>query len=690
VLPVRHAALPFSCCGQIDDIQPIPKGVGVTCDVFVGYWRVGQKQVAIKKLRVFLSKKEDTAKTLAKEMKIWSALQHRNVLPLLGFFIQGGEFPNFISEWMVNGSLFDYLKIFSGGIESFSMISGIASGLTYLHKHGVIHADLKSPNVLISAAKEPLLADFGISQVLYPLFSTVGQSNNSDSLKGTVRWMARELLAESDHDELLSATTSTPIIPNEKSDVWAFGMVFYEILSRKVPFSELTSVPRVLLAISKGKLPSRVDLSKDPVLALYEDDLWKLCNRCWDLASNRPGIGDVEASIATLAKEAEEQFAPSCDNSFMVKSVTEIPQTLKRGGEDWSAVFNPTAENITDVCDIGKLQCQSQVCCVRFSPTGKIVAIACVASTQVVDIIENKLICTFTQSQLRYVSDMCFSPDGKYLAAAVEYLQMRKTISAPPPRKGICFVWSMETEQVVQVFEGHQREINALAFFKDSRNIATGSSDCTARLWDIGDGQVSLFRVTDAVGEDVDAGISSIALSPEDDLLAAGCFDNVIRLWNTNTGDLVGRLCGHTDAVYSVTFSIDGRRLFSGGLDNSLKCWNIVSLMKSPSERFRAARGKTDAPSLPRDEREPFCRFTRSGHEGDVLGLAQSVCGRWIASCSLDKSIIFWDSRDGHAQFVINIGYPVKSFALTNGTHGGLLVAISGENQARLWTFSFK
>ncbi len=52
----------FDLSGQIDDIQPIPKGVGVTCDVFVGYWRVGQKQVAIKKLRVFLSKKEDTAK----------------------------------------------------------------------------------------------------------------------------------------------------------------------------------------------------------------------------------------------------------------------------------------------------------------------------------------------------------------------------------------------------------------------------------------------------------------------------------------------------------------------------------------------------------------------------------------------------------------------------------------------------
>lgn len=191
---------------------------------------------------------------LAKEMKIWSTLQHKNVLPLLGYVIEDGKLPNLISEWMVDGSLFEYLKFISSGTESLFMaglqsmklllrcaeaiaqISGIASGLRYLHENGVIHADLKSvnfiissfhilpltmfkPNVLISATKDPLLADFGLSQVLYPLFSTVGQSNSSGSPKGTVRWMAPELLGDSDGSLSLNS--------NEKSDVWAFGMVVY-------------------------------------------------------------------------------------------------------------------------------------------------------------------------------------------------------------------------------------------------------------------------------------------------------------------------------------------------------------------------------------------------------------------------------------------------------------------------------
>ncbi len=60
---------------------------------------------------------------LAKEMKIWSKLKHRNVLPLLGYFIERGELPTFISEWMVNDSLFDYMKDdISGGIESLSIV----------------------------------------------------------------------------------------------------------------------------------------------------------------------------------------------------------------------------------------------------------------------------------------------------------------------------------------------------------------------------------------------------------------------------------------------------------------------------------------------------------------------------------------------------------------------------------------
>ncbi len=124
------------------------------------------------------------------------------------------------------------------------------------------------------------------------------------------------------------------------------------------------------------------------------------------------------------------------------------------------------------------------------------------------------------------------------------------------------------------------------------------------------------------------------------------------------------------------------------------------------SDRSKGARGKRNAHLPKTDEWTAFCKFSRTGHKEDLLALALSTCGSWIVSCSLDKSIIFWDSRTGHAQFVINTGssgacqvsyfyrksqdmismcvLTVESIAMTNGTQGGVLAAVGADNQPRL------
>ncbi len=99
---------------------------------------------------------------------------------------------------------------YTDNTDNASQLFGIASGLTYLHSKKVIHADLKSvcltsrssfakpykfyniyqQNVLVSANKSPLLADFGLSLMLSQTQTTTGTTS---STKGTVRWMAKEL-----------------------------------------------------------------------------------------------------------------------------------------------------------------------------------------------------------------------------------------------------------------------------------------------------------------------------------------------------------------------------------------------------------------------------------------------------------------------------------------------------------------
>ncbi len=67
-------------------------------------------------------------------------------------------------------------------------------------------------------------------------------------------------------------------------------------------------------------------------------------------------MGVLSPPEATLSKAANDPVDLACDNSFMGgTNVTEVSQT-RRGGKDWTVMFNPTAGNIADVCEIGPLQ----------------------------------------------------------------------------------------------------------------------------------------------------------------------------------------------------------------------------------------------------------------------------------------------------------------------------------------------
>lgn len=94
-------------------------------------------------------------------------------------------------------------------------ILGVAEGLEYLHDKGVIHSDIKADNVLISRTGEPRICDFGISRVLAA--SQTLASSTGGSLRGSVRWMAIELLT----------VNGPPPVHTIYTDIWAFGMTVH-------------------------------------------------------------------------------------------------------------------------------------------------------------------------------------------------------------------------------------------------------------------------------------------------------------------------------------------------------------------------------------------------------------------------------------------------------------------------------
>lgn len=122
----------------------------------------------------------------------------------------------------------------------------------------------------------------------------------------------------------------------------------------------------------------------------------------------------------------------------------------------------------------------------------------------------------------------------------------------------------------------------------------SGSGDKTARIWDMDNGTCKILNIIEP--ESIDAGVTSVAISPDALFVAAGSLDMLVRIWDVATGHLIERLKGHKDSVYSVAFSPDGRGLVSGSLDKSLKYWDIGPLLRA-SGRPVALQQNTTTPS---------------------------------------------------------------------------------------------
>jgi WD40 repeat protein len=128
---------------------------------------------------------------------------------------------------------------------------------------------------------------------------------------------------------------------------------------------------------------------------------------------------------------------------------------------------------------------------------------------------------------------------------------------------------------------------------------------------------------------------SSIALSPDGDLLAAGAEDGSVRLWNAQNGKLMSTLRGHHEEVLSVAFSPDGAELLSGSRDGDARIWNLSS---GASTVLR-------------------------GHGGPVFDANFSSDGEWIVTAGPTTAGI-WPAATGRLAFLLHGPDPVVRAAL--------------------------
>ncbi|KAL5493022.1 hypothetical protein ACEPAI_4470 [Sanghuangporus weigelae] len=247
-----------------EESQVIANGAyGDICRAHYKHDRQSETTVAIKRMRFYM--KEDIKALFEKEIYVWAKLRHNNILPLLGYaFEQKTKYPLLVSEWMENGSAWDFV-ISNPNCDLMHIITDVAHGLAYLHENGVVHSDIKSDNVLISRSGDALLCDFGFSRMIT---ASRTYAKISTTIKGTDRYMAPEFfnIPDSKH--------------SKKTDVWAFGMTVFELLARQRPFANVHPLA-VPLAISRLDRPSLPNPSMLPTTSRTRESLWEICQMCW-------------------------------------------------------------------------------------------------------------------------------------------------------------------------------------------------------------------------------------------------------------------------------------------------------------------------------------------------------------------------------------------------------------------------
>jgi general transcriptional corepressor TUP1 len=261
---------------------------------------------------------------------------------------------------------------------------------------------------------------------------------------------------------------------------------------------------------------------------------------------------------------AANQVPLSQSNTLADLEVDSLPAEFKKEGQDWFAVFNPRTRRVLDVDLIHNLPHQSVVCCVRFSLDGRYVATGCNRSAQIFDVETGAPVAHLQDGTLPedgdlYIRSVCFSPNGAFLATGAEDKVIR--------------VWDIQSRTIKNQFTGHEQDIYSLDFARNGRIIASGSGDRTVRLWD-------LESNTQVLHLQIEDGVTTVAISPDNRFVAAGSLDKSVRVWDANTGQLVVRLegeLGHKDSVYSVAFAPSGDRLVSGSLDKTIKMWELTT-----------------------------------------------------------------------------------------------------------------